>query len=287
MVLLVEKLSRSLKLPSMLDDRRLKPDGLSSSLSKFRSKISEFIAGIPPPGSELAGFNSCFDLIHAANRAFAEMAVEIDHPMRQWGPNLTDDYFTSTSDFLALLNAVASSVSRLTHAKMSLRHAASTSPPSAASKIAAAPHHDLKLDRAIRMGVKDEGSPQEHALLRALALCKTIVSLALGFMVSGLQGDIEAYLEVRRNLGEFDDSLLKDVDSRLYRELIESKGGMKEVREVNAAIEQVSAVGVDDLKRRLKDLENSLEAVEKQANHLFSQVLSARNKLLANIRFPE
>lgn len=290
MVLLVEKLGRSLRFPSTLEDRRLKSDS-SLALANFRSKLSEFIAGILLPESELAslaGFNKCFDLVHATNRAFAEMAVDIDYPMRQWGANLTDEYLSSTSNFLGLLNAVASSVSHLTHAKMSLLHAVSS--PSAArrlNKIAAAAQI-LRFERAIGTGERPRSSPQEHALLHSLILCKKIGSLAMGFVVSGLCGDVEPYLEIRRNHGEFDDSLLKDVDSRFYLELMESQGTMKEVREVNVAIDHISANGcAEDLKRKLKVLENSLERIEKQSNDLFSKVLSARNKLLANISFPE
>lgn len=281
MLLLVEKLGRSLKFPSKPVDRHLKSDALSESLADFRSKISEFIAGILLPESELLslkGFNKCFELIHTSNRALAELAIAIDYPMNQWGANLSDEYLSCTSDLLSLSNAVTSSVSHLTHAKMRLLHAVDIS-----HGLAAAPQK-LKFERPIiRLGER-ACSRQERVLLQALIFGRKLALLALGLVVSGLCGDVEPYLAVRRNAGELEeDPLVKDVDSRFYRELV-GVGVMEEVREVNAA---VGAQSVEEVKRRLKVMEDSLQGIEKQSDHLFSQLLTARNKLLANIRFPE
>lgn len=309
MVLLVEKLSRSLKFPSRQENHRhLKSDASSASLRNFRSAISEFIAGImvEPELMSVAGFNKCFELINTCNRGFAELVIDIDYPMRQWGPNLTDAYLSCTLHLLGLSNAVTSAAARLSQVKMSILHALALinrSPPMASrhlSIISPGVGEMFKFERAIEMRGRPPSSQQEQVLTQALGLSKNIGFLALGFVVSGLCGDDQPYMEMRKNAGvfEFDDPLCKDVDSRFYRELQLQGGiGMVEVREVNASTERlqsaiISNTGrctqpVEDLKTRLKLLENSIHGVENQANQLFSQVLSARNKLLGNIRIPE
>lgn len=288
MVLLVDKLGRSLKFQSN------KSDALSASLTDFRSTISESIAAAlpkPDPDSSglvsLAGFNNCFELIRATNAAFAKLAVEIDYPMRRWGAALTDDYLSFTSHLLGLINAVTSSLSHLTHAKMSLLHALNTS-ARRLSRIAEAtiPGERFKVERPIATGER-HCSREELVLIHALALSEKIGLLALGFVVSGLCGDAKSYLGIRKIAGGVDDSVLKDLDSRFCKELMGLQGiVVEEVKEVNDLVDKCSE-SVEELKRRLKMMEKSIQGIDKQANNLFSQVLNARNKLLGNIRFPE
>ncbi|KAH6803470.1 hypothetical protein C2S51_031717 [Perilla frutescens var. frutescens] len=312
MVLLVEKLSRSLKFPRRPENhRRLKkPDASSSSLLNFRSKISEFIAGIlvEPQLVTAAGFNKCFELIHTTNRAFSELLIELDYPMNssQWCANLTHHYLSCTLHLLNLSNAITSAAARLNQSKMSILHAAAlinTSPPTPSATrhlhiISVTTINPGEMFRSetpmIAMEEERACSKQEQAIAEALILCKNIGFLALGFVVSGLSGDDQAYLEIKKIAGGFDDSLLREVDSRLHREL---KKGMVEVREVNMATENLQSAimsdngrcsdAVEEVKRRLKVMENSIHEIEKKANDLFSQVLNVRNKLLANIRLPE
>ncbi|KAL6524613.1 hypothetical protein OROHE_016284 [Orobanche hederae] len=74
-------------------------------------------------------------------------------------------------------------------------------------------------------------------------------------------------MDVRIFLGWFDDFVIKDLDSRLCKEVA---GIIGKVNEVNNAICDERCSGtVDELKRRLKVLGSS---IEKQPNNLFSQV---------------
>ncbi|KAG6408559.1 hypothetical protein SASPL_131572 [Salvia splendens] len=251
MVVFVEKLGRSLNFPSSKPkplDRPLK----SAALADFRSRIAEFIAGIGSELLSLKGFTKCFDLIHTSNCAFAELAVQIDYPMRRWGPCLTAEYLSCTSDLLSLSNAVTSSVSHLSHAKIRLLHALTTSP--AEARLAAPPQQKIKFEKAITLGERAT-SRQEQVLLEALILRKA--------------GGIE-----------IDDPLLKEVDSRFCKSVV-GVVIMEEVREVKMG------EGVEEVKRRLKVMEDSLQRINTQTDHLFSQLLSARNKVIANIRFPD
>ena len=275
MVVLVEKLGRSLNFPPSNPkplDRPLK----SAALADFRSRIAEFIAGIGSELLSLKGFDKCFDLIHSSNTAFAELAIQIDYPMRQWGPCLTAEYLSCTSDLLSLSNAVTSSVSHLSHAKMRLLHALTTS-PAAEARLAAPPPQKIKFEKAIALDERAT-SRQEQVLLEALILCRKLGLLALGLIVSGLCGDAETYMEMRGI--EIEDPLLKEVDSRFCKEVV-GVVVMEEVREVEMG------EGVEEVKRRLKVMEDSLQRINTQTDHLFSQLLSARNKVIANIRFPE
>lgn len=280
MVVLVEKLGRSLNFPSSKPkplDRPLK----SAALADFRSRIAESIAAIGSELLSLKGFTKCFDLIHTSNTAFAELAVQIDCPMRQWGPCLTAEYLSCTSDLLSLSNAVTSSVSHLSHAKMRLLHALATSPAAESRLAAAPPQQKITFEKAITLGER-AASRQEQVLLEALILCRKLGVLALGLIVAGLCGDAETYMEMRRKAGgiEIDDPLLKEVDSRFCK-AVAGVVIMEEVRAVEMG------EGVEEVKRRLKVMEDSLQRINTQTDHLFSQLLSARNKVIANIRFPE
>ncbi|KAL1535085.1 hypothetical protein AAHA92_31181 [Salvia divinorum] len=276
MVVLVEKLGRSLNFPSSSKPKPLDRHLKSAPLADFRSKISEFIAGMGSELLSLKGFNKCFELIHTSNSALADLAIQIDYPMRQWGPCLTAEYLSCTSDLLSLSNAVTSSVSHLTHAKMRLLHALSTSPAtSAAARLAAPPQQKIRFEKAIMLGERGACSRQERVLLEALIMCRKLGLLALGLVVSGLCGDAESYMEMRRKAGGIDDPLLKEVDMRFCKEVVV----MEEVGEVE--------MGVEEVKRRLKVMEDSLQRINTQTDHLFSQLLNARNKLIAHISFPE
>ncbi|KAG6406247.1 hypothetical protein SASPL_133846 [Salvia splendens] len=281
MVVLVEKLGRSLNFPPS-KPKPLDPPLKSAALADFRSKIAEFVAGIGSELLSLKGFDKCFDLIHTSNSAFAELAIQIDYPMRQWGPCLTAEYLSCTSDLLSLSNAVTSSVSHLSYAKMRLLrllHALTTSP--AEARHAAPPQQKIKFEKAITLEERAT-SRQEQVLLEALILCRKLGLLALGLIVSGLCGDAEAYVEMRGKAGgiEIDDPLLKEVDSRFSKAAV-GVVVMEEVREVEMG------EGVEEVKRRLKVMEDSLQRINTQTDHLFSQLLSARNEVIASIRFPE
>ncbi|KAL7120474.1 hypothetical protein ACP275_02G125100 [Erythranthe tilingii] len=305
MVLLLHKLALPLKFPS---NHRSSGDP-SASLRNFRSRISGFITQTwskPEPGPEKyflsqTGFDRCFELIQTTNRAFAKLVVEIDHPVSRWSGKLTESYLSHTLISLDILNAVSSSVSHLNQAKISISHAVSliqksSPPPSSAAairlnKIAGENPSCKKFkseglsssssSSSIRLQERPGFENEESVVLQALVLCKKIVLMALGSVLSGLCGDGKMYVEIKKLAGGFDDSLIKDLDFRFRQEIQGNTIVMEEVKEINNAIEEFS---MEELKIRLNKLENLIESVEKQANHLFSEILAARNKLLDNLR---
>ncbi|KAI3448851.1 hypothetical protein Pfo_005516 [Paulownia fortunei] len=306
MVLLAEKLGRSLKFHSRLEIHHQNSQASSASLHDFRYKTLNFLSQIllkPGKGSELlslAWFHNCFELIHVTNRAFAKLVVEIDYPMSQWGGQATEEYLSYSLNLLDMLNSITSSVSHLNQAKISIFHALSlieNSPTSAAKYLKKIQGRNLGKDFKVEgsTGIEERpGSDQkECVILQALMVLKKIGFLALGLVVSGLCSDAKPYLEIRKFPGGFDDPLKKVLDSGFGKEMTEIQGPVEEVKEVNLAAERLSAIlstgrcgeAVGELKERLEVLENSIQGLEKQANNLFSEVLATRNKLLDNIRF--
>lgn len=180
---------------------------------------------------------------------------------------------------MELLNAVNSSLSHLSQAKLSLHHALNSPSSDHFKYLKKIPPKEFKFVRPVKVEEK-LGCDEEYVLLQALIVSKKIGFLALGFVVSGLCCDAKPYMDARKFSGGFDDSVIKDLDSRLCKEVAGIMG------EVNNACAAMSSDGsVDELKRRLKVLENSIQIIGKQSNTLFSQVLSTRNKLLDNFRF--
>ncbi|GER45357.1 arginine/serine-rich 45 [Striga asiatica] len=270
MILLSQKLSR----PS---NKKQPHHTLSSSLHDFRSRISDFISQARF-GPNRAGLEKCFDLINTANSAFAIMAAQIDHPMSKWGENLTERYLSYTLTLLGLLNSVSSSLSHLNRVKMS-------NACGCLKKIQKEEFDPSFKPESAMSREENPGSYKDRLLLDGLSVLEKMGLLAMGFVLSGLCSDGKAYMEMRSCVGGFEDSLTKELDSRLCKEVM---GRLDEVKEVNVAVDRLSEVkcidGVEELKLRLEVLDCLIQGIEKQANALFSHVLGVRNKLIDNIR---
>ncbi|CAA0822154.1 Unknown protein [Striga hermonthica] len=275
MTLLSHNLSRPFKFPSNL--KQPLHHALSASLLDFRSKISDFISKIEF-GPDRAGLGKCFDLINTANSAFAKMAAQIDHPMSKWSEKLTERYLSYTLTLLGLLNSVSSSLSHLNRVKMS--NACGCLKKIEKEEVGPS----FKPERA--MGAEDSpGSDKDRLLLDGLSVLEKMELLAMGFVLSGLCSDTKAYMKLRSYVGGFEDSLIKELDSRFCKEVM---GRLDEVKDVNIAVDRLLEVkcidGVEELKLRLEVLAGFIQGIEKQANALFSNVLGVRNKLIDNIR---
>ncbi|KAG8363643.1 hypothetical protein BUALT_Bualt19G0043900 [Buddleja alternifolia] len=279
----------SLKFPHKREHYHLhhNPEPLSASLHNFRSKISNFLnqisTGKKSEFISLEWFRNCFEVINIANKSFAKLVVEIKYPMKEWGGKATEEYLNYTLNMLNLLNSITSSLSHLNQLKNSSFHALTLIEHSHSPEIKKIPNFKLKAPIRIIEEIR-ACSEKESAIVEALIVLKRIGLLTLGLVISGLCGDRKPYLEIRKFVGGFEDSLVKSFDSRFSEEIVEIKVGVTE--EVNCAAARVCNGGLgeggNELKRRL---ENLIEGIEKMANNLFSEVLGSRNKLLDNIRF--
>lgn len=311
MVLLVQKLSFSLKHSSKLDNhQKTKSKPLLASLQDFRSDVSSLLIRLSAnskPGPEfisLKWVHQCFEILPFVNNAFAKLVVAIDYPMSKWEVGSIEEYLNYSITLLQLLNTIISSLSHLGHARVSLSHALSRveSSPFAALKrslkeIRPAEVQDCKFDgfgKCNKERVVCSG--KESIVHQALLVMNSIGSWVCGVVLSGLNSDATPYIEMKKSTNGFIDISpgLVALDSMVGKEILENRVIVKEVKEVNETVAcVVSAVahGEDEysaaakeLERRLEALEEALKGVDEEANNLFSEVMAGRNELLDNLR---
>ncbi|PNX56601.1 hypothetical protein L195_g058287, partial [Trifolium pratense] len=70
----------------------------------------------------LSLFLRCFGLLPIIDKAFAKLVMDIDYPMSQWDADSIEGYLNYTMNLLELLNSISSSLSHLSHARLSLAH---------------------------------------------------------------------------------------------------------------------------------------------------------------------
>ncbi|KAL6970930.1 hypothetical protein U1Q18_030609 [Sarracenia purpurea var. burkii] len=112
--------------------------------------------------------------------------------------------------------------------------------------------------------------------------------------VSALSGGVEPYSEMKKGAGELLGSLIMAVDLGFCKATTEKKWTLKEVKEVeDAAACLVTAMGngggegggaAELMKRKLKVVQVLLDAVGKEADGVFSEILAGRNELIDSLR---
>ncbi|XWS32492.1 hypothetical protein CRYUN_Cryun23aG0163100 [Craigia yunnanensis] len=306
MVLLVERLTKLYtKLENHHHHHQLEADVLSASLQAFRSDVSNCLNQLllnPKPGSEilsLSWIQQCFELLPLINRAFTKLVVDIDYSMSSWEVASLDEYLNYGLHLLELLNSVSSSLSHLAHARLSFAHALSlleNSPSWAIKHLKAIQPQSLSKDFKGHVNKEDGedkfSSCKERVVNQALMEIKNISFWVCGVVLASLSGEAKPYLEIKQLIARFNSALLIGVDSCISNVIVEKGDGLKEVKELNnAAASLASAIvsgkssdAAKDLERRLAIFEKQLEALEKQVDNLFSEVLAGRNELLLGVR---
>ncbi|XVF79659.1 hypothetical protein PTKIN_Ptkin15bG0006700 [Pterospermum kingtungense] len=313
MVLLVQRLS---KLYSKLENHhhhhhhhhhQSEADVLSVSLQAFRSAVSnclnQLLLWSSKPGSEILSFpwiEQCFEVLPLVNRAFAKLVVDIDYPMSGWEVASVDEYLSYSLYLLELLNSVTSSISHLSHARLSFAHALSlveSSPsviikhlrpiqPQSSSK-------DYKGYENKEDGDQKFASCKEKVVNEALMEVKSISFWVCGVVLASLSGEAKPYLEIKQVITRFNSALLVGVDSLISEVVVEKGEVLKEVKELNNAAASLESAIVSgkssgdaamDLQKTLGVFEKQLEALEKQVDNLFSKALADRNELLVHVR---
>ncbi|XP_057976155.1 protein BPS1, chloroplastic-like [Malania oleifera] len=314
MVLLVDRLCRSLKLSSKLENHHHhsrshhQPELLQSNAS-FQAFLSDVSDGLKQlcldskPGSEFLSsswIQGCLKQMLLMNRSFAKLVMDIDYPMSRWEAASVEEYLKYSLYLLELLNCISSSLSHLGQARIVLSHALSllkNSPSSARDRLRA-----IQL-KSFGKDFKEERNKEKEDRQRLLCGKEAVVHQALlamrstgfwvcGVVLSSLCADAKPYLEMRKWANGFGESLLTGFDSSVWKEMMEKRGVLKEVKEVNSAVACLVAAidtgkvgdSAEELKRRLEVLEQQLECVGKDADLLFSEALAARNELLGGLR---
>lgn len=308
MVILVEKLGRSLKFHHRLDHNNHPnhdaEEALLASFQAFRSKVSKLLSQImveAKPGSEflsLAWVHRCLEALPMMDKAFAKLVVDVDYPIGKWEAAASEAYLKHSLNVLELLNKISSSLSHLSQARLALSHGLSlieSSPSLALKHLQNIQPNDLGNDFKVE-GIKENeeqfSSRKESIIHEAMMIMISSGLWLFGIMISGLCSDVKPYFLMRKSAPKLHDPSLESLDSLLGEEIRQKKSMLKEIKEVNeAAAELVAEIAqrkgdaaAEILGRRLAVLEKVLQKIGKQTDCLFSEALAARNKLLDTIR---
>ena len=305
MVLLVDKIS---KLYSKLENHHHHhhhSEALSASLQAFQSDVSNCLNHLSlnsKPKSEILSLPwilQCFGLLPSIHRAFAKLVVDIDYPISKWEAASVEEYLNYSLSLLELFNSMSASLAYLGQAKLSLTHALSlveNSPSLAVERLKAIQprsfNKDFK-DGEVKEDRKERScSGEERNIHQALMVMKSIGFWVCGIVLSGLCSDSKPYLEMRKLVCGLVNSSSDGFDSSICEVVMETNCVFKDVKELNDAVACLNAALVNgenseaakDLKGKLEVFEKLLEGLQKEVDHLFSEVLDGRSKLLDCLR---
>ncbi|XP_038905091.1 uncharacterized protein LOC120091232 [Benincasa hispida] len=294
---------------SKLEDHRHHHDSeaCSAAIQRFLSQISIRLNDVGfdfnKPTSEILSFSlikQCFELLRIQHRAFAKLLMEIDYPVRKHEGSSGDEFLKYTLKLLDLLNLISSCIAHLGQARLELSHALSlveASPSSAIDRLkpigtSSFNKEPIKEGENGEICVELEKSEKELVVCRALMIMKQIGLWVCGIVISGLSGDAEAFMEMRKSSGELGVSGLDRLDFTVHKAICESGVRLKEIKEVNDGVELLVASmaagkrsdAAENLQKRLEALEKEIDDLRKEVDSLFSDVLEERSKLLDCLR---
>ncbi|KAE8702787.1 hypothetical protein F3Y22_tig00110481pilonHSYRG00046 [Hibiscus syriacus] len=308
MVLLVQKLRKFYSKLENHHHHRAEVDVLSASLQAFRSDVANYMNQLlsfnPEPRSKvlsLSWIKRCLELLPMINKAFIKLVDDMDYPMTSWEAASLDEYLNYGLHLLDLLNSVSSSLSHLSHARLSIAHGLNLveNSPSMAIKHLK-PMQPQSSSKDVKGLLNEEdcegkfGSCKERVINEAMMEIKSIGFWVFGVVLASLSGETRPYLEMKQVISGFDkaSSLIGVMDSCVFYVVVEKGETLKEVKELNSAAGSlVSAIvsgktsdAAMDLEGKLSVFEEEIEVLEKQVDALFSKVLATRNELLHGVR---
>jgi hypothetical protein len=113
-----------------------------------------------------------------------------------------------------------------------------------------------------------------------------------GIVLSSLCSDSKPYLEMRKSVGGLENSSFVELDSSICEIVMQKGVVLKEVEELNDAVSCLVAALVSrkyseaakEMQGKLEVYEKLVDGLQKEVDHLFSEVLAARNKLVDCLR---
>ncbi|KAL2897577.1 Protein BPS1 chloroplastic [Bienertia sinuspersici] len=238
----------------------------------------------------LSWFIPCFKFLQGMNRAFAKLVKDLNYPISKWKGNFAEEYLSYTLNMLDALNSISSSISHVGISRLTLTHAISlisNSPSSAIQHLKPIIPRKVKVENPKNKGVGSFNCDEEKVIHEAMMKMKGINLLILRVLVSGLS-------EVNGDLSWLNSAELEGFDLNFSDSLV-----VKEIEEVNEAVkrikdglveEQLSSKNelvAEELKKKLGEIENLMEMVNKEVNCLFSEVLARRSELIDCLRLPK
>ncbi|MBA0772368.1 hypothetical protein Gotri_007758 [Gossypium trilobum] len=232
------------------------------------------------PGSEISSFlwiQQCYELLSLINTAFAKLVVDIDYPVNRWEITSLHQYLNYSFHLLELLKSVSSSLSHLTHARLSFALALTllqNSPSLAIKHLKAIQPQGSSKDYR---GQQDREDGDKYSNFSSFPWKEKLA---------------KPYLEIKQLIATSNSASLNLVDSCISDVIVEKGEILREVKELNnAAASLASAIVSGKSSDAAKDLETRLgvfgkqqEALEKHVHYLFSKVFAARKELLLSVR---
>lgn len=281
---------------------------LSASLKAFRAEVSNLIneiASDSKPGSKILSLfwiQKCLGILPLINKAFTKFTLEIDYPMSKWEVDSIEEYLNYSLCLLELFNSISSSLSHLEKAKLSLIHNLKLIFENSQSS-ATSHHHHLKAIQPSCLKTKFENEfyekshkvrflkGKEMIVKEAVNEMKIIGFWVCGILLSGLCNDVKPYIEVKKIVGGFDGSSIFTIDSKISERLGEENFMLKEVKDVNDAVDYLF-VASDEVKNdAAKELEIKVnkfvkvfDGVKAEVDDLFSKVMALRTELIDQLR---
>ncbi|MBA0688696.1 hypothetical protein Goari_006465, partial [Gossypium aridum] len=218
-----------------------------------------------------------YELLSLINTAFAKLVVDIDYPVNRWEVTSLHQYLNYSFHLLELLKSVSSSLSHLTHARLSFALALillQNSPSLAIKHLKAIQPQGSSKDYR---GQQDREDGDKYSNFSSFPWKEKLA---------------KPYLEIKQLIATSNSASLNLVDSCISDVIVEKGEILREVKELNnAAASLASAVVSGKSSHAAKDLETRLgvfgkqqEALEKQVHYLFSKVFAAQKKLLLSVR---
>ncbi|XP_058729499.1 UPF0496 protein 4-like [Vicia villosa] len=285
-------------------------DELSASLKAFRSQVSNLIEELgsnSKPGSEILSLfwiKKCLGILPLINKAFEKLTLEIDYPMSKWEVDSIEEYLSYSLCLLELFNSISSSLSHLEKAKLSLIHALKVFENENSPSFTTSHHHPhLKAIQPSYLNTNfGEKLCEKNGKVKFFNVKKLVVNEGVkelksvgfwvcGILLSGLCSDVKPYIEVKKLVGGFDGSSIFRLDSIISEEFSEKIFVLKEVKEVNDAVDcvleasdEVNHDAVKELETKLNKLVDVSDDVKAEVDDLFSKVMALRTDLIDQLR---
>lgn len=273
------------------------------SLQSFRSDVSnclnQFLSNSLKSELEIPSLqwiHLCFQILPKINTFFAKLVVDLDYPMSKWGGNLMEEYLNFSLDLLDFLNCISSSLSHLDQSRIPLHHALNLLENSPSTAINHLNPIQVKKFNSVPKEVKIENrgdcevklySGEEKVIHQALKEIQSIGFRICGILLFTLSGNAELYKEIKKLGLECDVSFSIDLDLMFSGVMVDEFAELKEVMEVNRAVEMVEGKGSDaakELKHKLSVFEHLVDKLTKEVDGFFSEILESRNRLLDGVR---
>ncbi|KAF7824608.1 protein BPS1, chloroplastic-like [Senna tora] len=243
----------------------------------------------------------CFALLPLTHKAFAELVVDIDHPVSRWSPDSVEEYLGYTLRLIELFNSVSSSLSRIGQSRLSLSYGLIKFKKSSSPSH----HHHLKgieigagrLKLSPNFGPGEEKSRVSHGKERviqeAIGELKMIGFWVCGVVLSALSNgdDAKALLELRKAMAS---GVYSSIDAKISEKMIV----LKEVKEINDAVgdllvvkssdsdsDAVKAEAAMEVEKKVNGFQKMLDDLSKEVDGVFSKVMTQRNELVDCFRF--